>query len=209
MKRPKWDRKQHWETVYGGKAAEETSWYQRSPSRSLSMIVHAGISKEAALIDIGGGASLLVDHLLDLGYRDLSVLDISAAALAQAAGRLGLRAGQISWIEADVTAYRPSKRFDLWHDRAAFHFLTEVKDRRRYMAVLRQALAPGGQAILATFAPGGPEKCSGLDIVQYDAGKLGDELGPEFALQEQHEERHETPAGREQLFNFFRFQRRA
>ncbi len=200
------DRKRHWETVYGNKTAEETSWYQLFPRLSLSMIARAGVGRDAALVDIGGGASLLVDHLLDQGYRDLTVLDISAAALAQASSRLGQRAKRITWVEADVTVYEPSRQFDLWHDRAAFHFLTEAKDRKRYMTVLRKALAPGGQAIVATFAPGGPQKCSGLDIVQYDAGKLGDELGPEFTLQEQHQERHETPAGREQLFNFFRFQ---
>lgn len=209
MNIPKRDRKRHWETVYGNKAIEETSWHQPFPHLSLSMIAHAGISRDAALIDIGGGASLLVDHLLDQGYSDLTVLDISAAALALASARLGQRAKRVTWVEADVTVYEPSRPFDLWHDRAAFHFLTEVKDRRRYLTVLRKALVPGGQAIVATFAPGGPEKCSGLDIVQYDAEKLGDELGPEFVLQEQHQERHKTPAGREQLFNFFRFERRA
>jgi len=204
-----WDRKQHWETVYGNKTAEETSWYQLFPRLSLSMIARARVGRDAALIDIGGGASLLVDNLLDQGYRDLTVLDISAGALAQASSRLGQRAGRITWVEADVTAYEPSRQFDLWHDRAAFHFLTEAKDRQRYMAVLRQALAPRGQVIVATFAPGGPQKCSGLDIVQYDAELLGDELGPGFTLQEQHRERHQTPGGREQLFNFFRFKRRA
>jgi SAM-dependent methyltransferase len=207
MNSQKFDRKHHWERVYGNKAAEETSWYQAIPHLSLSMIANAGLGPEAALVDIGAGASLLVDHLLDQGYRDLTVLDISSAALAQASSRLGDRATRVTWIEADVTMFTPSRQFDLWHDRAAFHFLTEAEDRQRYLAVLQKALAPGGQAILATFAPGGPAKCSGLDIVQYDAERLGKELGPEFILVEQHEERHMTPAGGEQLFNFFRFQR--
>lgn len=207
MNSQKFDRKHHWETVYGNKAAEETSWYQAIPHLSLSMIANAGLGPESALVDIGAGASLLVDHLLDQGYRDLTVLDISSAALAQASSRLGDRATRVTWIEADVTMFTPSRQFDLWHDRAAFHFLTEAEDRQRYLAVLQKALAPGGQAILATFAPGGPAKCSGLDIVQYDAERLGKELGPEFILVEQHEERHRTPAGGEQLFNFFRFQR--
>lgn len=201
------DRKRHWETIYSKREAEETSWYQATPRLSLSMIKNTGFGPDAALIDIGGGASLLADHLLDRGYRDLTVLDISSAAMAHASGRLGDRASRVAWIEADVTAFEPSRQFDLWHDRAAFHFLTVARDRRCYMAVLRKALAPGGQAILATFAPGGPAKCSGLEIVPYDAERLGKEIGPEFILLEQTLERHITPAGGEQLFNFFRFQR--
>jgi trans-aconitate methyltransferase len=203
------DRKQHWETVYSNKAAEETSWYQPVPRLSLSMIANTGFGRDAALVDIGGGASRLVDHLLDQGYRDLTVLDISSAALANAARRLGDKAGLVTWIEADVTTFSPPRQFDLWHDRAAFHFLTEAGDRQKYLEVLQKALVPGGQAILATFAPGGPAKCSGLDIVQYDAKRLGGELGPEFVLMEQQEERHVTPSGGEQLFNFFRFKRRS
>lgn len=201
------ERKGHWETVYASKSAEQTSWYQSLPRLSLSMIAHAGIDRSAALIDIGGGASRLVDHLLDQGYRDLTVLDISPAALEQAKARLGDRAERVNWIEADITSFAPQRRYALWHDRAAFHFLTGSQDRRQYVSVLKTALAPGGQAIVSTFAPGGPEKCSGLDIVQYDAAKLGKELGPEFMLQEQEQEKHVTPAGGEQLFNFFRFAR--
>lgn len=202
------DRKQHWEAVYQSKAAEETSWYQPVPRLSLSMIVNTGMGSDASLIDIGGGNSLLVDHLLERGYNDLTVLDLSAAALDQAASRLGSEA-PVTWVEADVTSFIPSRVFDLWHDRAAFHFLTSASDRKRYLAVLRKTLKPEGQAIIATFAPGGPSRCSGLEIVQYDAGKLGRELGSEFTLKEQCEERHVTPAGGEQLFNFFRFQRHA
>lgn len=207
MNRQRFDRKKHWEAVHGGKAPEETSWYQPVPHLSLSLIASTKLGPDASLIDIGGGTSLLVDHLLDQGFRDITVLDISAEALAKASRRLGDRAARVRWIEADVTNFDPPRRFDLWHDRAAFHFLTDPADRRAYMAVLRKALAPGGHAIIATFAPGGPEKCSGLQIVQYDSAGLGAELGPGFDLREQRAERHVTPANREQLFNFFWFQR--
>jgi SAM-dependent methyltransferase len=201
------NRKQHWESVYGEKPAQQTSWYQKVPSLSLSMIANTGLDHNAALIDVGGGASLLVDHLLEQGYRDLTVLDISRAALDQACERLGEAAAMVNWIEADVTSYVADRQFDLWHDRAAFHFLTAKKDRQQYVQVLRNSLAPGGHAIIAAFAPSGPEKCSGLNIVQYDAVKLSDELGPEFVLDEQEEESHVTPANREQVFNFFRLRR--
>jgi SAM-dependent methyltransferase len=207
MENSKFDRKQHWESVYGDKLAQQTSWYQKEPRLSLLMVANAELDHDAALIDVGGGASLLVDHLLDLGYRDLTVLDISRAALDQARQRMGEAASGVKWIEADVTSYVPDRQFDLWHDRAAFHFLTAKKDRLRYLQVLRKSLATGGQAIIAAFAPRGPEKCSGLDIIQYDAVKLGEELGSEFILEEQEEESHVTPANREQLFNFFRFRR--
>jgi len=203
------DRKRHWENVHGEKAPEETSWYQAIPDLSLALIANTGFGPGASLVDIGAGASLLVDHLLDLGYRDLTVVDISSAALARARSRLGARAALVEWIEADVTAFTPSRQFDLWHDRAAFHFLTEKPDRENYLSVLRKALRLGGQAIVATFAPGGPVKCSGLDIVQYDAEKLGEELGPAFILKEARAEQHVTPGGGRQLFNFFRFERRS
>jgi SAM-dependent methyltransferase len=203
------DRKQHWESVFGDKPAQQTSWYQAVPGISLSMITNSGFGHDASLIDVGGGASLLVDHLLDLGYRDLTVLDISRAAMDQARERLAERASMVNWIEADVTRYGPDRLFDLWHDRAAFHFLTAQADRLRDVMALRNSLAPAGQAVISTFAPSGPAQCSGLDIVRYDGTKLSDELGPEFSLEEQEEEAHLTPANREQVFNFFRFQRRA
>jgi len=207
MENSEFDRKQHWEAVYGDKPAQQSSWYQKEPRLSLLMIANAEFDHGAALIDVGGGASLLVDHLLGLGYRDLTVLDISRAALDQARQRLREAASGVNWIEADVTSFVPDRQFDLWHDRAAFHFLTARDDRLKYVQVLRKSLAPGGQAIIAAFAPRGPTKCSGLDIVRYDEAKLGDELGPEFILEEQEEESHVTPANREQLFNFFRFRR--
>lgn len=207
MAEAKRDRKQHWESVYGAKTARQTSWHQDLPRISLAMIANAELDREAAVIDIGGGASLLVDHLLDQGYRDLTVLDISRAALDQARERLQDRASRVNWIEADITRYDPGRQFVLWHDRAAFHFLTGARDRRRYAEALDQAVAPGGHVIIAAFAPTGPEKCSGLDIVQYDAPKISGELGKGFVLREQEEEAHITPLGRKQVFNFFRFQK--
>jgi len=203
------DRKAHWESAYAGKQPGETSWHQEVPARSLSMISNARLDRSVPMIDIGGGASLVVDHLLELGYRDLTVLDISENALHHAQERLQRRADQVHWIEADVTRYHPARKFSLWHDRAAFHFLTEADDRSRYVQVLKKALIPGGQAVIAAFAPDGPKKCSGLDIVRYDAQKLSDLIGQEFILEEQAEEMHVTPAGREQSFGFYRFRRQA
>lgn len=171
------------------------------------MLAKAGLDHHASLIDIGGGASLLVDHLLELGCRDLTVLDISAAALEQARERLGNRASWVEWVVGDVTRYEPDRTFDLWHDRAAFHFLTSAEDRKHYVQVLCKALKPGGQAIIAAFALDGPEKCSGLDVVRYDGMKLSAELGPRLQLLDHEFETHITPAKREQRFGFYRFRR--
>ena len=203
------DRKQHWEGIYGGKRAQETSWYQPVPAPSLAMIRNAANGGTPSLIDVGGGASLLVDCLLDQGFCDLAVLDISGRALGQARERLGPLAARVDWIEADVTQYEPGRIWDIWHDRATFHFLTDSADRTRYVRVLMRALAVGGQAIIAAFAPDGPRKCSGLQIVRYDALALGAELGPEFVLQEERFDAHLTPAGGEQRFGFYRFRREA
>lgn len=201
------ERKQHWEAVYGSKPAHQTSWHQSHPELSLSMIENSGISRDAELIDVGCGASILLDYLLKLGFRHITVLDISRAALEQAQERLGDHSLSVQWIESDVTQYVPGQRFELWHDRAAFHFLTADSERRRYVDVLHKALAPGGQAIISTFAPGGPPRCSGLDVIRYDAEKLALELGAEFILEEQREEIHTTPLDRKQPFNYFRFRR--
>jgi len=201
------DRKQHWERAWAGKSAVETSWYQANPRLSLAMISRAAVGPDDAVIDVGGGASLLVDHLLNTGYSDVTVLDISSAALQQARIRLGDRADRVRWLETDVTEFQPERSYRIWHDRATFHFLTSTADRTRYLQVLKKALEPGGQAIIAAFAPTGPRKCSGLDVVQYDADRLSSELGPRFKLEEQAEEVHLTPAKKEQAFGFFRFTR--
>ncbi len=196
--------KSHWDAVYQQKAVDETSWHQPVPEMSLAMIRRAAVSLETPVIDIGGGASFLADHLLDLGYGDVTVLDISRAALEQAQSRLGECSEQFSWIEADVTRFAPARRYGLWHDRAAFHFLTDAGDQKRYASVLEQALEPGGQAIIATFSPQGPKKCSGLETVRYDAPGIEKTLGPAFRLLEHQENLHITPRGQEQRFNFFR-----
>ncbi len=201
------DRKRHWDGVYQRLQADQVSWYQEKPWLSLSMIAHAELPMDAPIIDIGGGASLLIDHLLAFGYRDLSELDVSRTALDQVAARTVSQSAKIKFIETDVTLFEPDRQYRLWHDRAAFHFLTRQKDRRSYVRVLDKSLVSGGDLVLAAFAPGGPEKCSGLDIVQYDAEKLGAELGQEFELQEWQAEMHVTPSGGEQLFNFFRYRK--
>ncbi|RRQ22143.1 class I SAM-dependent methyltransferase [Thiohalobacter thiocyanaticus] len=199
------DRKSHWEAIYRDKSPLEVSWYQQEPALSLELIRHSGIAHDAPIIDVGGGASVLVDRLQAAGYTNLSVLDISTQALACARRRLGMAAEHIDWIEADITAFSPSCNYALWHDRAVFHFLTGKVDRVRYVEVLHRALPPGGQLIIAAFAIGGPEKCSGLDIIQYDADRLLAELGPGFELVETRHEAHLTPAGGEQKFSYFRF----
>lgn len=201
------DRREHWNRVYQTRAPDSVSWYQRRPDVSLELISASGIAKDAGIIDIGGGASMLIDHLLDLGYSNLAVLDVSGAALDASRSRLGARAGGIEWFEADVTSFEPPHRYALWHDRAAFHFLTSAEDRASYVATLRKTLAPGGTAIIATFAPDGPPKCSGLDVVRYDEQAIAAQLGAEFALQEVRREVHITPGQAEQRFNYFRFER--
>jgi ubiquinone/menaquinone biosynthesis C-methylase UbiE len=200
-------RKQHWEQVYTNKSALAVSWYQAEPQRSLELIHHSGLDQDAPIIDVGGGASLLVDRLQAEGYRRLAVLDISGAALGVARQRLGTHAANIEWYEADVTQFNAPHPFSLWHDRAVFHFLTAVEDRQRYVEVLKRTLVSGGHVIIAAFALGGPTRCSGLEIVQYDAAKLMAELGQDFHLEEQQTENHLTPAGKEQLFGFFRLRK--
>jgi trans-aconitate methyltransferase len=197
----------HWQQVYATKAADAVSWFQDEPRPSLDAIDRAGLGPETAFIDVGGGASRLVDALIARGWRDLTVLDISAAALAVSKSRLGPAADMATWIAADITAWRPQRSFDLWHDRAVFHFLTEAKDRDAYLAALQAGLRRGGQLIMATFAPDGPERCSGLPVQRYDETTLGRALGEGYELAESWRERHATPWGAEQAFNWCRFVR--
>jgi SAM-dependent methyltransferase len=201
------DRLTHWQNVYATKSEKEVSWFQEDPAPSLDLIAATGISGEAAIIDVGGGASRLVDSLLDQGFRRLTILDLSANALAEAKKRLGRRAEGIEWITADVTSWEPSATYDLWHDRAAFHFLTEPADRDAYVVRLAKALRPGGHAIIATFAPDGPERCSGLPIVRYGPDDLAQTLGRGFHLVESRRHDHVTPGGNTQRFQFSRFLR--
>ncbi len=202
------NRKDHWDAVHTTKAHDAVSWYQVHPELSLRLIEQAGLGKGDAIIDIGGGASTLVDHLLDMRYSRIAVLDISNAALSQARKRLGVRAPLVEWIVADVTAFAPPHLLVLWHDRAVFHFLTNPSDRRRYVAALKRALAPTGHLVMATFAVNGPQTCSGLDVCRYDADSIRRAMGEDFQLLEHLDETHRTPSGAAQAFTYFRFQRR-
>jgi SAM-dependent methyltransferase len=200
-------RRIHWDDVYAGKGANQLSWFEQRPAVSLDFIAATGATPRSAIIDVGGGASRLVDCLVAAGYQDVTVLDLSAAALAGAKARLGAAASKVTWMVADVTTWEPSRRYDVWHDRAAFHFLTAEADRAGYVQRLLRALAPGGQAIIGTFALDGPERCSGLPVVRYGADSLGAVLGPSFALAEAQRFDHQTPTGAVQRFQFSRFKR--
>lgn len=202
------DREAHWQNVYATKAEKEVSWFQENPAPSLDLIAATGIRSDAAIIDVGGGASRLVDGLLEKGFIRVTVLDLSANALDEAKMRLGRRADGINWIAADVTTWDPSRMYDLWHDRAAFHFLTEAADRDAYVVRLKKAVRPGGHLIIATFALDGPERCSGLPIVRYDPDAVASALGPEFYLVASKRHDHVTPGGNTQRFQFSRFLRR-
>jgi ubiquinone/menaquinone biosynthesis C-methylase UbiE len=203
------DRKTHWQNIYQEKSPLDVSWYQKEPKLSLELIHRAGVRKDEAIIDVGGGASVLVDFLRKDGFTNLAVLDISENALTDAKKRLGDSAKNVAWIEADITEFNPPHKFSLWHDRAVFHFLTDISDRKKYVGTLKEALRKGGCLIIAAFAIGGPKKCSGLEIVQYDSSKLKSELGEEFELVEERNETHITPANKEQKFIYFRFIRKA
>ena len=199
------DKRAYWQNIYQGKSASDVSWYQLKPKLSLRLIHSAGIASNDSIIDIGGGASVLVDKLCKDGYSNLAVLDISKNALLSAKNRLGDLSKSIEWFEADITQFVAPYPIALWHDRAVFHFLTEQSDRKAYVKALKHALMPGGHFIIAAFSFGGPEKCSGLEIVQYDAGKLITELGEGFELLEERNETHITPANKEQQFTYFHF----
>ncbi len=195
------DRKQHWEDVYIHKSSDSVSWYQEHADMSLRLIHNAGLGKNSAIIDVGGGASTLVDDLLAEGYGDVIVLDISAAALEVAQHRLGKRAERVHWLKGDITQVEfPRHRFDVWHDRAVFHFLTDSADRHAYVEQVMRAVRPGGHVIVATFAEDGPEKCSGLPVMRYAPGALHAEFGDAFQLLEHEREIHHTPAGAVQRF---------
>ena len=194
------DRRQHWESVYSSKAADQVGWFQPRAASSLRLIEGCA-DRDAHIIDVGGGASVLVDDLLDAGYRNLTVLDLAESALATSRARLGARAASVQWIAADITrADLPAARYDVWHDRAVFHFLTDPADRARYVAQVLKSVRPGGHVIVAAFGPGGPLQCSGLDVVRYDPDALHAEFGAPFRLLGHETEIHHTPAGKEQEF---------
>lgn len=201
------ERQSHWQTVYTTRAENEVSWFQESPAISLALISAAGATNESSIIDIGGGTSRLVDYLLNGCFRSIAVLDLSSAALATAKTRIGSRSDKVEWIVSDVAAWKPYRQFEIWHDRAAFHFLTDQDDRKAYVTALMRATRPGSQVIIGTFAPDGPEKCSGLSVQRYSAETLGEVLGETFRLIESRRETHTTPWESTQSFEFCRFER--
>jgi SAM-dependent methyltransferase len=193
--------KEHWENVYSRKQAEEVSWFQPHAELSLQIIHDNLVPADACIVDVGGGASTLVDDLLASGYTNLTVLDLSGVALQKARSRLGARASDVTWREADVlTADLPANYFDVWHDRAVFHFLLTDDERQRYVAQVLRAVKPGALVIVATFAEDGPEKCSGLPVMRYSANALHAEFGAPFELLGSVPESHLTPGGNVQRF---------
>ena len=191
----------HWDAAYAGRGVRGVSWYQGSPTVSLELIAALGIGRDAAVIDVGGGASVLVDRLVEKGFTEVFVLDVSPAALAESRRRLGDPA-PVGWLCEDLLVWRPGRRFDLWHDRAVFHFLVASADRDAYVRTLRSAIRPDGFVVLATFAPDGPEFCSGLPVARYSAEDLADLLGAGFELLETRREEHVTPEGATQPFTW-------
>ncbi len=201
------DRKTHWETVYATKAETSVSWYQEEPRLSLELIRAVAPAEGGRIIDVGGGASVLVDRLLELPFEEIAVLDISATALDRAKARLGERAERVRWVVADVTEVPELGTFDVWHDRAVFHFLTDPADRRRYVELARKTVPEGGHLVIATFADDGPKQCSNLDVCHYNARSLADELGEGFTLVREARESHTTPWGSSQPFFYGVFRR--
>jgi 2-polyprenyl-3-methyl-5-hydroxy-6-metoxy-1,4-benzoquinol methylase len=194
------DQRTYWENTYTEKSPQKVSWYEPVSQRSLELIDAANVLKEAGILDVGGGASGLAGQLLRMGYTDVTVADVSPVALAHARAELGSDAAQIKWIEADVRAHDFGRRYDLWHDRAMFHFMVSPADRGGYLAVLRRTLRPGGHLIIATFGPQGPTRCSGLPVERYGAEDMQGVLGEDFKLVSSRLATHRTPSGTRQQF---------
>ncbi|AKV04463.1 hypothetical protein AKJ09_11126 [Labilithrix luteola] len=201
------ERRAHWEKVFGEKDEAEVSWFQTRPAMSLDFIRRTGANPSAKIVDVGGGASRLVDELIDAGYADIVVVDIAAAALAKARARLAERTGRVQWVVSDIAQWQPEAAFDVWHDRAVFHFMVQPEDRDAYLTTMRRALKRGGHAIIATFGSNGPERCSGLVVQRYEPETLEAVLGPDFRRIESMHEEHVTPAGKVQAFQFSLFER--
>lgn len=201
------DRIQHWENVHQTKSSTEVSWYEPDPKQSLELILPVAGELRGRVLDVGGGQSFLVDRLLDAGFERVGVLDISQTAIEATKVRLGERASHVEWIVADITHRDSLGEFDVWHDRAVFHFITDPGDRRHYVELLKRSLPIGGHFIVGTFLKGGPEKCSGLPICQYDSASMQAELGPSFEPIKCSEYLHTTPAGKRQEFFFGVFKR--
>jgi SAM-dependent methyltransferase len=201
------DRKLHWDKAYAAGAPERLGWHRPHLSASLELIECTGIDKKARFIDVGGGASTLVDDLLNRRFEEITVFDLSITALSLAQSRLGGRASKVTWIEGDITSVElPPAHYDLWHDRAVFHFLTAADDRRSYMQQLKRSLTPGGHVVLGVFSLDAPPRCSGLDVQRYSVELLQREIGADFALREHRLEEHVTPGGVKQIYLYGRFQ---
>ena len=205
----KQNRKDHWERIYQKHSPTEVGWYQSYPERSLKLIYNTGADTDSSIIDVGGGTSTLAKHLLDKGYEKLAVLDISGNSIERAKSQLDEKSREINWIEADVTKFSFTEQYDIWHDRAVFHFLTKAEDRKGYITSLNQALKLNGHLIIATFSLDAPPKCSGLSVVRYSSETLQSELGDNFILEEAVVEDHVTPSWVKQNFIFCRFIKRA
>ena len=203
------NRKDHWERVYKKLSPSEVGWYQADPERSLNLINKTCADTHCRIIDVGGGTSILSKHLIDKGYRELTVLDISGSSIEKAQSQLGTKSDRVKWIEADITKYTLSESYDVWHDRAVFHFLTEAEERKGYINSLNHALKLNGHLIMATFSLDGPPKCSGLSVVRYSPETLQNELGNNFNLVESFTDKHVTPSGVPQSFIFCRFVKHA
>lgn len=203
------NRKAHWEQIYSTKQLNEVSWYQPIPETSLAYLKEFNIPLHARIIDMGGGDSFWVDHLLELGYQDITVLDISAHAIDRAKARLGTKAGMVKWIIADAAHFQPPEQYDFWHDRAAFHFLTEEEDIQKYRVALHQGLSPEGIAVIGTFAENGPTKCSGIAIKQYSETSMSACFQAHFEKISSQAIDHHTPFDTVQHFIFCSFRRKS
>jgi 2-polyprenyl-3-methyl-5-hydroxy-6-metoxy-1,4-benzoquinol methylase len=201
------DRKAHWDSVYSTKGDTGVSWHQSEPRLSIELIRSVAPPARGRIIDVGGGASVLVDRLLDLPFEKITVLDISETALGKAGARLGERAGEVDWIAVDVTEAQTLGTFDVWHDRAVFHFLTDAADRRKYANLARQTVPEGGHLIIASFADDGPRRCSDLDVCRYNADTMAAELGEGFSFVREARETHTTPSRSSQAFFYGVFMR--
>ena len=199
------DKKAHWEKIYSTKALEEFSWYQKTPSSAIRFLAAGGHSKNARILDVGGGDGFFADHLLDQGYTDVSVLDLSSVALSRAQQRHGARASKINWIVSDILAFSSDKVFDFWFDRAVFHFLTTADGTKAYVKKAAHLLSPKGEMVLGTFSPNGPKKCSGIPVKQYDEQEIERIFSPYFKVLGSEREIHTTPFHTQQEFLFTRF----
>lgn len=202
------DRKEHWETVYSTKKVDEVSWYQPVPETSLQFLAGSGLTRDAKIMDVGGGDSFFADHLLAAGYTDITVLDISANALERAKKRLGEKAGLIKWIVADVTELELEETYDFWHDRAVFHFLTSAGEIASYLNVVNRSIRTNGQLVIGTFSKDGPLKCSGIEIKQYSEASMTEQFSPYFEKITCRETIHPTPFNTTQHFVFCSFKKR-